>query len=70
MDRTLLKRDARERMRRYQPNPIVIGLIVWAVLFATRKRRKAKREKKLAEKEMIEDLKRRAREEREKQEQS
>ena len=52
------------------PAIIVIGLIVWAVLFATRKRRKAKREKKLAEKEMIEDLKRRAREEREKQEQS
>ena len=29
MDRTLLKQDARERMRRYQPNPIVIGLIVF-----------------------------------------
>ncbi len=33
MDRTLLKRDARERMRRYQPNPIVIGLIVFALIF-------------------------------------
>lgn len=29
MDRSLLKQDARERMRRYQPNPIVIGLIVF-----------------------------------------
>ena len=29
MNRTLLKQDARERMRRYQPNPIVIGLIVF-----------------------------------------
>lgn len=28
-DRALLKLDARERMRRYQPNPIVIGLIVF-----------------------------------------
>ena len=28
-DRTILKLDARERMRRYQPNPIVIGLIVF-----------------------------------------
>ena len=28
-DRTLLKLDARDRMRRYQPNPIVIGLIVF-----------------------------------------
>lgn len=33
MDRTLLKRDARERMRRYQPNPIVIGLIVFALCY-------------------------------------
>lgn len=29
MDRTLLKQDAKDRMRRYQPNPIVIGLIVF-----------------------------------------
>ena len=29
MNRSLLKLDARERMRRYQPNPIVIGLIVF-----------------------------------------
>lgn len=28
-DRAMLKLDARERMRRYQPNPIVIGLIVF-----------------------------------------
>lgn len=28
-DRTILKLDARDRMRRYQPNPIVIGLIVF-----------------------------------------
>lgn len=28
-DRTLLKLDARDRMRRYQPNPLVIGLIVF-----------------------------------------
>ena len=29
MNRSLLKLDARERMRRYQPNPILIGLIVF-----------------------------------------
>ena len=28
-DRTVLKLDARDRMRRYQPNPLVIGLIVF-----------------------------------------
>ena len=33
MDRTLLKRDARERMQRYKPNPIVIGLIVFALMY-------------------------------------
>ena len=33
IDRVLLKLDARERMRRYQPNPVVIGLIVFLVAY-------------------------------------
>ena len=29
VDRTLLKKDARERMGRYKPNPILVGLVVF-----------------------------------------
>ena len=49
------------------PAIVVIGLIVWIILRATRKKRKARKEKKRAEKEMFEDLKKRAEEEKAKQ---
>lgn len=39
IDRVILKQDARERMRRFQPNPILIGLIVflltWVLQYLT-----------------------------------
>ena len=49
------------------PAIVVIGLIVWIILRATRRKRKARKEQKRAEKEMFEDLKRRAEEEKAKQ---
>ena len=33
LDRTLLKRDAMARMQRYKPNPILIGLIVFLLVW-------------------------------------
>ena len=49
------------------PAIVVIGLIVWIILRATRKNRKARKERKRVEKEMFEDLKKRAEEEKAKQ---